>query len=200
VAYLEVWRADARTLTPLAEDRLTVGRSPDNDISLPDDRLVSRLHAVLERFSSGWIIRDLGSRNGTSVNGNRVFSDQRLHSGDELRIGSAKLIFREEGAGTESTVADTGVQKQALTRRERDVLVALCRPVLSGAIFPEPASVKQIAAELYITDAAVKQHLLNLYDKFSIRGEGENRRKSLATEALKSGAVSLADLKDDTAT
>ena len=44
-----------------------------------------------------------------------------------------------------------------LTRRERDVLVALCRPALGEGVFTEPATVREIAAELVVTDAAVKQ-------------------------------------------
>ena len=55
-----------------------------------------------------------------------------------------------------------------LTPRERDVLVALCRPLLARDMFTEPASTRAIADELVITQAAVKQHLANLYDKFGI--------------------------------
>ena len=55
-----------------------------------------------------------------------------------------------------------------LTARERDVLVALCRPLLDRDMFTEPASTRAIADELVITQAAVKQHLANLYDKFGV--------------------------------
>jgi pimeloyl-ACP methyl ester carboxylesterase len=76
-----------------------------------------------------------------------------------------------------------------LTRRERDVLVALCRPAVGGDVFTEPASVHEIAAALVVTDAAVKQHLLHLYDKFGIADTGERRRVRLAREAIRLGAV-----------
>ncbi|MDZ4267439.1 MAG: peptide-binding protein, partial [Mycobacterium sp.] len=82
-----------------------------------------------------------------------------------------------------------------LTRREDDVLVALCRPLVSDDPFPEPASVKAMAGELFVTEAAVKQHLQNLYDKFAIPAEGD-RRVRLANEALRRGAVTLAQLRD----
>ena len=55
-----------------------------------------------------------------------------------------------------------------LTRRERDVLAALCRPLASDRPVAIPASIREIAAELVVTEAAVKQHLLNLCDKFEI--------------------------------
>jgi pimeloyl-ACP methyl ester carboxylesterase len=80
-----------------------------------------------------------------------------------------------------------------LTRRERDVLTALCRPALDGGVFAEPASVRQIATALVVTEAAIKQHLLHLYDKFGIAETGERRRVRLAREAIRSGAVAFRD-------
>ena len=82
-----------------------------------------------------------------------------------------------------------------LTRRERDVLTALCRPLLDDELFTGPASVREIAAALVVSDAAVKQHLLHLYDKFEIREAGSKRRVELAREAIRCGAVSLQDLR-----
>jgi ATP/maltotriose-dependent transcriptional regulator MalT len=76
-----------------------------------------------------------------------------------------------------------------LTRRERDVLEALCRPVLSGSPFTEPASIREIAAELVVSDAAVKQHLLRLYDKFGIPDDGRRRRVELANAVVRSGVL-----------
>jgi hypothetical protein len=87
-----------------------------------------------------------------------------------------------------------------LTRRERDVLVALCRPALGGDVFTEPASVHEIAAALVVTDAAVKQHLLHLYDKFGIAETGERRRVRLAKEAIRRGAVARPDPTVETST
>jgi pimeloyl-ACP methyl ester carboxylesterase len=80
-----------------------------------------------------------------------------------------------------------------LTRRERDVLTALCRPALDGGVFAEPASVREIATALVVTEAAIKQHLLHLYDKFGIAETGERRRVRLAREAILSGAVAFRD-------
>jgi DNA-binding NarL/FixJ family response regulator len=82
-----------------------------------------------------------------------------------------------------------------LTARERDVLLALCRPLLDRDMFTEPAPTRAIAEELVITQAAVKQHLVNLYDKFGVAADEPNRRSRLANEALRRGAVSLAELR-----
>ena len=60
---------------------------------------------------------------------------------------------------------------------------------------PEPASVRRMALELFVTEAAIKQHLQNLYDKFAIPSEGD-RRVRLANEAIRRGAVTLTMLRD----
>ena len=70
----------------------------------------------------------------------------------------------------------------------------MCQPLLSGDPFTEPASIREIAAALVVSDAAVKQHLANLFDKFGLV-EGDRRRVRLANAALSSGAVSLGDLR-----
>ena len=82
-----------------------------------------------------------------------------------------------------------------VTRRERDVLVALCRPLKDDEVFTSPASVHEIAGALVVTDAAVKQHLAHLYDKFEIREAGAKRRLALAREAIRLQVVSLDDLR-----
>jgi pSer/pThr/pTyr-binding forkhead associated (FHA) protein len=192
--YLEVWAGGRQELVPLEGERTTVGRADTNDVVLADER-VSRLHAALELVAGQWVVRDLGSRNGTFVDGDRVLATRPVRPGQEIRIGETALFLRREGAAEprEATVADQA--PPALTPRERDVLMALCRPAFSGSPFTEPASVKDIAKELFITEAAVKQHLGNMYDKFGLHDESESRRVRLANEAIRRGAVSIADLR-----
>ena len=81
-----------------------------------------------------------------------------------------------------------------ITPRERDVLVALCRPATSSELFVEPSSVREIAALLEVSEAAVKQHLLNLYDKFGIVDCEERRRVALARVVMRTGVVGVGDL------
>jgi pSer/pThr/pTyr-binding forkhead associated (FHA) protein len=179
----------------LESDRTTVGKALENDVALADDPTASRLHAMLERFPAGWCVTDLGSSNGTWVNGERIWSSHRLRHGDEIRIGQTRLIFREplSAAGAQTEAEDA---PPTLTIRERDVLVALCRPLLDRDMFTEPASTRAIAGELVITQAAVKQHLANLYGKFGVPTTDSNRRAKLANDALRRGAVSLGQLQE----
>lgn len=194
MAHLEVLEAGAPRLVPLEGDRITVGRADTNEVALTEDPLVSRLHAVLECYPGGWAIRDLGSRNGTSVEGQRLAGERPLHQGDEILVGSTRMVFHSGEPVDAAPATGTIEPLPRVTPREHDVLVALCRPVASHAPFLEPASLKEIAAQLFVSEAAVKQHLLRLYDKFGIE-EGDGRRVRLANEAMRRGAVSLADVR-----
>jgi pSer/pThr/pTyr-binding forkhead associated (FHA) protein len=193
-AYLVLGRPSGPEMVSLHGDRLTIGREPSNDVALEADTKVSRLHAVLERYPAGWAIRDLGSRNGTFVNGERLITERVLRPGDEVTIGDTRLAYRVDEAADSLTATRVAEGPPELTRREREVLVALCRPVFSSDMFTEPASVKDIAQQLVVTEAAVKQHLAHLYDKFAVYDES-GRRTRLANEAIRRGAVRLADLR-----
>ena len=188
VSGVQSWRVT------LEADRAAIGNAAENDIALEHDPKASRLHALVEEFAAGWCVTDLGSSNGTWVNGERIWAAHRLRDGDEIRIGETRLIFHgrvlDAGAATEAEVG-----APSLTARERDVLIALCRPLLVRDMFTEPASTRAIAEELVITQAAVKQHLSNLYDKFGVPASEAHRRARLANEALRRGAVSLIELR-----
>ena len=69
-----------------------LGRHPESDVCL-DDITVSRRHAEIERMADGgYVVRDVGSLNGTYVNSERV-EKARLRNGDELQIGKFRLVF-----------------------------------------------------------------------------------------------------------
>ncbi len=72
-------------------DVARIGRSEESEIVLADPS-VSRAHAVVEIKTGGAVVRDLGSTNGTFVNGRRIES-ARLGDGDELRFGNTKMRF-----------------------------------------------------------------------------------------------------------
>jgi pSer/pThr/pTyr-binding forkhead associated (FHA) protein len=70
---------------------LTIGRSEGNVIALPTDEFVSARHARVEPLRDGLWVVDLGSRNGTFLNGAPVDGRERLAQGDVLRIGDTEL-------------------------------------------------------------------------------------------------------------
>jgi hypothetical protein len=196
-AALEIWTLSARTVVPLQGDRMTVGKDPDNGIAIPSDPMVSRLHAVFERFEPGWCVSDLGSSNGTFVNGDRLFAVQTLRHGDEIRVGRTRLLFRNS-ADVGISVTATEEAAPPLTPRERDVLVVLCRPLLDRDLFTEPATVKEIATHLVVSEAAVKQHLANLFAKFGVADDDAHRRARLANEAIRRGTITINELREPT--
>jgi len=173
---------------PLREVVTTVGRGRGVDIRL-DDPSVSRLHAELVRRGPYVYVVDLGlSRNGTRVNG-RPIARRVLDEGDVLSFGAARC--RIGGIPQEEITAEAELRRSAvpeMTRREQDVLTSLCRPALSDEAFVTPATAHEIATDLVVTEAAVKQHLLRLYQKFRIP-EGPNRRTRLANEVVALGLV-----------
>jgi hypothetical protein len=179
---------DSGMVLPLRPDVTTIGRGRGVDIRL-DDPSVSRLHAEIVRRGPYVYIVDMGlSRNGTRVNG-RPIARRVLEDGDVVSFGTARC--RMGGIPREDVDPDVEVRRAVapeLTRREVDVLTSLCRPALSDEAFVAPATAREIAQDLVVTEAAVKQHLLRLYQKFRIP-EGPNRRTRLANEVIAMGLV-----------
>ncbi len=74
-----------------------VGRDPEIDVALSDTK-VSRQHAIIEQADGVWMIRDLGSANGTFVNGRKISEPMSLKLGDQIRVGRTLLVFGGEEA------------------------------------------------------------------------------------------------------
>jgi ABC-type multidrug transport system ATPase subunit/predicted component of type VI protein secretion system len=81
---------------PKTGRRITIGRHADNVLVLKNPR-VSRYHAVIEQFGARFRLSDLKSDNGTFVNGKRVEKETWIKEGDEIRVGSFRLVFQEDG-------------------------------------------------------------------------------------------------------
>jgi hypothetical protein len=172
----------------LRPDVTTIGRGQAVDVRL-DHPSVSKLHAEIIRRGPYAYVSDLGlSRHGTRVNG-KVVAQRLLENGDVLSFGSQRC--RVGGLPAEAALPETDPRRSAtpeLTRREVDVVAALCKPALCDDAFVAPATARDIAADLVVTEAAVKQHLLRLYQKLKI-AEGPNRRVRLANEVVARGLV-----------
>ena len=80
------------TSFPLTRDTYTLGRHRNNDIVISDPK-VSSFHARIDRTSEGFVVVDLKSRNGSFVNGKKIESGV-LKTGDEVRLGTARLVYR----------------------------------------------------------------------------------------------------------
>lgn len=77
------------------EDKVSMGRSGDNDISVPDP-FCSGSHAQIKRSGKDFILKDLESKNGTFLNGDKIKSEIKLKEGDEILIGSTRIVFNKK--------------------------------------------------------------------------------------------------------
>ena len=83
---------------PITDRPLSLGRGPTNDVVLADTA-ASRIHAEVRHNKSGVVLKDLGSGNGTYVNGKRV-TTYRLRSGDMIGIGEEVFRFEVTDSAT----------------------------------------------------------------------------------------------------
>ena len=107
-----------------------IGRSEECDISFPDDGSLSRVHARLDRDGDDWMLVDLGSTNGTFVNGERI-NEVRLQPGDVIELGDARMRFLP------LQVSDKPIRKKTtnVTMRRSDVDATRPDPSKGQGIF-----------------------------------------------------------------
>ena len=196
--FAEVRSPEGARVVPFVGERVTVGRAVGNDIALADDE-VSRWHAVFERLGAQWYIRDLTSRNGTSVNGQPVGTERRLRPGDVVKIGRASLTYHGDEPPRHADTTRAATAPPELTVLERRILVELARPLASGHTSAEPASDRTISTALDLDEHDVVTHLEGLLESFGI-AKGPAQRTRLADEAVKRGAIEAADLSGSTRT
>jgi pSer/pThr/pTyr-binding forkhead associated (FHA) protein len=116
------------TVVPLLRDEITIGRTQGNTIRLTE-RNVSRSHARLLKRNGSYIIEDLGSYNGVTLNGARIDAKAELAAGDQLSIGDYDLAFHSDVVATANTMPSPKPKSQPPPR-----LVVLSEPA-AGAEF-----------------------------------------------------------------
>jgi hypothetical protein len=94
----------------LPPGRFLIGRADSCQLAL-DDPLVSRHHAAIDVTAGGATLRDLESRNGVRLNGTRISGPEPLSLGDKISIGSAELVFGEQGEKAAQTLMQIPTQR-----------------------------------------------------------------------------------------
>ncbi len=117
---------------------LTIGRSPDCDVSVKDI-LLSRKHCKLEEIDGQWFVEDLGSKNGTTIDGQTI-TRQPLKDGQLVRVGRTKVAF---------FAADISTAPAAPPKRERpaDPVEALAGTV-AGFEYRPPSDTEEMLADI----------------------------------------------------
>jgi pSer/pThr/pTyr-binding forkhead associated (FHA) protein len=162
---------DARTYD-LVGDRVTLGRDPTNDVVLAGDPKISRSHVGLERREGQWVLLDLDSRNGTTVNGRRVHRHP-LREGDRIEVGGTLLTFvaGEDENATEIAAAQPHPAAD-LSVREKEILGLVAQGLTDRAI----------GEHLFISVSTVRSHLDRIKEKTGLRRRPELTRFALQAE------------------
>lgn len=125
---------------------VTVGRSLDRTIAIDDDR-VSRFHAIFRESQGVWTVEDVGSVNGTFVNGHRTKRSE-VHEGDYIRIGGT--LFRWSGQDAEGTTGElSSIPDQPSTPDDVTEVMSL-----SFADFDDPASLSKRPTRVVLPNRA----------------------------------------------
>lgn len=137
----------------IEDDSLTIGRGPDNKLCLSDPS-VSTHHCVVERDQSKYTLRDLGSTNGTRLNGQSVTS-ARLNPKDIIQVGSVNLLF--DGQDVVAVTDEERVAPQKVASGPIAVVEEQRTPgaVVSSAFGKKRDSRRIVNAAIYIIAALV---------------------------------------------
>ena len=193
------------------ETDVTIGRSPASTLAIDDDQ-VSRAHARIRRRADLIEIEDLGSRNGTWVNGERIDSKRRLVSGDEVSIGPVVAVVGVTGTLRRDPIA--GAPATALVRdpemqRVYALVDRIANSQMTVLITGETGVGKELVAEalhrgssrhdkpfIKLNCAALPENLLESelfgYERGAFTGA--DRRKSGYFEAANGGTLFLDEI------
>jgi pSer/pThr/pTyr-binding forkhead associated (FHA) protein len=188
------------TVVPLLRDEVTIGREKGNTIRLTE-RNVSRLHARLLKRNGSYIVEDLGSYNGVTINGERIESNAKLAAGDQLCIGDYDLAFQSDVVATANTLPSPKPRSQPPPR-----LVVLGEPA-AGAEFTlsKPAlrigrderldiwinhkSISHEHAEVQVSDSKVTVYDLESANGMRVNGISASRAVLETGDILQLGEV-----------
>jgi pSer/pThr/pTyr-binding forkhead associated (FHA) protein len=190
-AHLELAYDGAVVAVPLWAGRLTVGRAESNNLPLKDDA-VSRVHASVERIAGQYVLRDLGSSNGTLVNGERIIADRALHPDDEITVGHTRIVFRgaaDDLAETLQIPVDT-----AVGLGDRGTLIMLCRALATAGQPDEPITRQRLAESLSESETQLEEQLERLYSQLGLDDPSARSPEGLAAEAIRQRVVGVGDL------
>lgn len=102
---LVIRNIDGKTVTmSLDRDRISLGRSSANELCYPDDSGLSRQHLAITQSDGAWFVEDLGSKNGTQLNGQRIEKKLPFRPGDRVSAGHLVIEFAEHAPEMSKTV------------------------------------------------------------------------------------------------
>lgn len=166
MAKLVISDAEGKTREfPLSKERISIGRHPDNDISL-NDKAVSGRHAVVITILHDSFLEDLNSTNGTLVNGKQI-AKHPLADGDTIGIGRNSIKYHSEAAGAEDDFEKTMILRPAQMGAAFESQVNKAHAAAPGAEHP---SAKPLTAKLRVVSGNNSGRELELNKPFTTIG------------------------------
>lgn len=137
MSHITITTADGQSFQrALDKDTITIGRSSKNDLSLAADLSLSRFHAEIRREGGQFQVRDVGSRNGTSLNGTPVLQPASLKPGDRITLGETTILFGE-GVSPSVVIDDTPVGQETTT-----YTISVDEVITRSSVFSHSSDVK----------------------------------------------------------
>lgn len=159
----------------LIGDVVTLGRDPMHGVVLDEDRRVSRTHAELRLRDGQWLLIDVGSSNGTSVN-DRPVTRHPLRDGDRVQLGGTVLTYLAgiDHNATELDPASDPLPGLRISNREREVLDLVAEGLTDRAI----------GERLFISVSTVRSHLDRVGEKTGLRRRPELTRLAIQLQSV----------------
>ncbi|HEX7541448.1 MAG TPA: FHA domain-containing protein [Anaerolineales bacterium] len=132
---------------PLEVPEIIIGRDESNGIAI-NDAEVSRKHAKLSLHGSAYVIQDLGSTNGTFINGQRITGTQVLNPGDTVSFGENIVLMYEAAFDPNATVIASSQAPRTVAPVRRPVPVPAPAPAPAPAYAPAPAPVQAYSGQV----------------------------------------------------
>ncbi len=140
---------------PLTDDEAVIGRATDVAVSIPDTS-VSRKHALVRKTEDGWAISDLGSGNGTMLNGEAIADETQLSSDDVIALGDSEFTFVGPGGAAAPASAPEGSPDATLAPPARGAPARRPPVKTSRALGGDPARARPVRGARFSEDPAAK--------------------------------------------
>ncbi|NQT54322.1 FHA domain-containing protein, partial [bacterium] len=168
----------AQRVIALSRPRLVVGKHPGSDLFL-DKISISRQHCEIINANGGFFVRDLGSKNGTWVDGKRITGDTALHHGSHIDLGPIHLILHDPDAAPASPPATQGTQPPA-----KRAQAAAARPEAAAQRRLIPSALKKKIHERLLIDLDLRHSDIGEHTDEELRAKAEAVvRNAVATMA-----------------
>ena len=183
---LSIRLQDGSTRTiPLREESVGLGRATSNQLCYPEDFGLSRQHLIFEKSDGAWTVRDLGSKNGTLVNGFRIAQPTALNDGDVIQAGHLLITYGAEAAADPLSQTVIFVEKADVEAAPSNTVVASLDQVSPAqSVSNDRHAAALVKAGRELAGHRPLQELFQLILDLSVEAVGGSRAVLMTLEAV----------------